>query len=70
MKMKRQRLYTILIAIACLFMLAGEVKGQIVVDDTLTPEELAATLVGTGVVISGVTMDCHDGGYAYFDCID
>ena len=68
--MKRHRLYTISIAIAGLFMLAAEAKAQIVVDDTLTPEELAATLVGTGVVISGVTIDCHDGGYAYFECVD
>lgn len=43
---------------------------QIDIDDSLTPEELAASLIGTGVEISGVTMDCHDDGFAFFNCID
>lgn len=44
--------------------------SQIDIDDSLTPDELAASLIGTGVEISGVTMDCHDDGFAFFNCID
>ena len=68
--MKRQHFIYSFLMLAGIFVFHPVVNGQIVVDDTYTPEELAATLVGTGVEVSGVTIDCHDGGYAFFECID
>jgi gliding motility-associated-like protein len=46
------------------------VQAQLEVDDSATPEELAASLVGEGVTISGVTMDCPSGAYGFFECVD
>lgn len=68
--MKRLQVLISALLLAGLCMFHPELKGQIVVDDTFTPEELAETLVGTGVVVSDVVIDCHDGGYAFFECID
>lgn len=43
---------------------------QISVTEGGDAEELAATLVGSGVTISGVTLDCPDAGYGSFECLD
>lgn len=59
--------------ILVLFMSASltqNVFAQIVATDGYTPDELASTLVGYGVTISGVTLDCPDGLAGIFDCID
>lgn len=48
----------------------SNLRAQIEVDDTPTPEELAALLVGAGVTISGVEFDCFDGGSGAFECLD
>lgn len=45
-------------------------QAQIEIDDTPTPEELAALLVGAGVTISGVEFTCVDGGAGSFECVD
>lgn len=44
--------------------------AQLETDASATPEELAASLVGEGVTISGVTMDCPNGASGFFDCVD
>jgi gliding motility-associated-like protein len=45
-------------------------SSQIVVDGGGDPTEIASSLVGSGVTISDVTMDCEDGAYGTFECID
>ncbi|MBC8173794.1 MAG: choice-of-anchor L domain-containing protein [Chitinophagales bacterium] len=44
--------------------------AQLEVDDSPTAEELAASLVGDGVTISGISLDCADGAYGFFECVD
>lgn len=44
--------------------------AQLSVDATPTAEELAASLVGSGVTISDVTLDCPDGAFGFFECVD
>jgi len=46
------------------------VSAQLTVDDSATPEELVTSLVGEGVTISDITMDCPDGAYGFFECVD
>lgn len=45
-------------------------NAQLVVDATATPLDLATSLVGEGVTISDVTMDCPSGAYGFFECVD
>ncbi|MBC8046549.1 MAG: choice-of-anchor L domain-containing protein [Fimbriimonadaceae bacterium] len=49
---------------------ANTLSAQLTVDDTPTPEELAESLLGEGVTISDVTLDCTDGAFGLFECID
>ncbi len=44
--------------------------AQLVIDDTATPEELVTSLVGEGVTVSDITMDCPTGAFGFFDCVD
>ncbi|HMX04273.1 MAG TPA: choice-of-anchor L domain-containing protein [Chitinophagales bacterium] len=44
--------------------------AQLNVDDTYTAEELVSTLLGEGVTVSDITIDCPGGAYGYFDCVD
>ena len=44
--------------------------GQLTVDDSATPEELVTSLVGEGVTISDISMDCPEGAYGFFECVD
>lgn len=48
----------------------GSLSAQLEVDGTASALELATSLVGEGVTISDVTMDCPDGAYGFFDCVD
>lgn len=66
---KRNLLKTAFIA-GCLVSVTANGFGQLVVDDTAVPDSLVASLVGAGVTVSGVTMDCPDGAYGFFDCFD
>lgn len=45
-------------------------SAQLNVDDTYTAEELVSTLLGEGVTVSDITIDCPGGAYGYFDCVD
>ncbi|MBC8173140.1 MAG: choice-of-anchor L domain-containing protein [Chitinophagales bacterium] len=44
--------------------------AQLTVDASITAEDLAASLLGEGVTISGVELTCTDGAYGLFECID
>ncbi len=46
------------------------VSAQLTVDDSATPEELVTSLVGEGVTVSDITMDCPSGAYGFFECVD
>ncbi|MFN0275051.1 MAG: choice-of-anchor L domain-containing protein [Chitinophagales bacterium] len=46
------------------------VFAQLEVDDSPTADELATSLVGSGVTISGVELDCADGAFGFFTCVD
>ena len=50
----------------CLFS-AGNIQAQLTVQGDLTPEELAQTLVGSGVEISNVELVCPEGGAGTFN---
>jgi hypothetical protein len=52
----------------CAVLLGSTVNAfsQIVMDDSPTAEEMAEALVGEGVTISGVELDCPDGAYGFF----
>jgi gliding motility-associated-like protein len=56
----------------CAVLLGSTVNAfsQIVMDDSPTAEEMAEALVGEGVTISGVELDCPDGAYGFFECVD
>lgn len=56
--------------VICIVFVNAGLSGQITIDDTATPEELVESLVGTGVTVSGVTMDCPTGAFGFFDCVD
>ena len=66
---KRNLLKTVFIA-GFLVSVTSNAFGQLVVNDIATPDSLVSSLVGAGVTISGVTMDCPDGAYGFFDCVD
>jgi len=53
-----------------IFFIPNSLYAQLEVDASATPLELATSLVGEGVTISDVTMDCPDGAYGFFDCVD
>lgn len=42
------------------------ISAQLLVDELLSPEELAQSLVGSGVEVSNVNMDCPNGAYGRF----
>ena len=67
-----KHIYKGLFRVLILTPLLGSIPAysQILIDDTYTPEELAESLIGTGVTISDVTIDCHAGGFAFFNCVD
>lgn len=44
--------------------------AQLTVEDDITAEELATSLLGEGVTISGVELNCNDGAYGTFECVD
>ena len=56
--------------IATLLFTATTSFAQLEIDDSPTPLELAESLIGEGVSISGVTMDCPSGASGFFDCLD
>ncbi len=68
----KQLLRTLPLQILLIFfcLIATNVFGQLEVDDSPTGDELAESLVGAGVTISGITLDCADGAYGFFDCVD
>ncbi len=65
-------LRTLLYAITCLFLSLNlqPVSAQLDVDDTYTAEDLVSTLLGEGVTVSDITIDCPGGAFGYFDCVD
>ncbi|MBP9880891.1 MAG: choice-of-anchor L domain-containing protein [Chitinophagales bacterium] len=50
--------------------LQNYVSAQLTVDDSATPEELVTSLVGEGVTVSDITMDCPSGAFGFFECVD
>lgn len=56
--------------IATLLFTATTSFAQLEIDDSPTPLELAESLIGEGVSISGVTMDCPSGASGFFECLD
>ena len=46
------------------------VVAQLSIDDSATPEELVTSLVGEGVTVSDITMDCPTGAFGFFECVD
>lgn len=60
--------------LAALFFVCGltfaSAKAQLNVNDDVTADELAETLLGSGVTISGVELTCTDGAYGTFECVD
>jgi gliding motility-associated-like protein len=67
-----QRIFTSITYLLTVTLLttAFSAKAQLVVDDSPTDSELAAALVGEGVTISGVELDCASGAYGFFECVD
>lgn len=57
----------LLIFTAICFLPAKQVLSQLIVGSVGSPEELAAMLVGGGVTISNVTMNCPEGAWGSFD---
>lgn len=47
-----------------------QLYSQLIVGTVGTPEELAESLVGSGVVISNVTLNCPNGAWGSFDATD
>lgn len=66
------RMYTRTLLLTTCLLVAGiyNVNAQLVVDDSPTDEEMAGALVGEGVTISGIELDCADGAYGFFNCVD
>lgn len=58
------RLFIVIAVLFCSFSIAN---AQLIVGTVSTPEELAASLVGSGVTISNVTLNCPDGAWGSFD---
>jgi gliding motility-associated-like protein len=56
-------------ALGCLIILAGlgPARAQLIVDGSYTPTELVQSLVGPGVTVSDVTLNCPMGAYGRFD---
>ena len=55
---------------ATLLFTANTGYAQIEVDDSPTGLELAESLIGEGVTISDVVLDCPTGASGFFDCVD
>lgn len=45
-------------------------SAQLTVNSVATADDLVSALVGEGVTVSDVTMDCQDGAYGFFTCVD
>lgn len=43
------------------------VQAQLIVNDNVTPNDLASALAGVGVSVSNVTLNCNKGAYGTFD---
>lgn len=46
------------------------INAQLTVETDVTAEELATSLLGEGVTISGIELNCHDAAYGTFECVD
>ncbi|MEZ5014656.1 MAG: choice-of-anchor L domain-containing protein [Chitinophagales bacterium] len=44
--------------------------AQLEIDATATAEDLVESLVGEGVTVSDITMDCPTNAYGFFNCVD
>lgn len=65
------KIYTRILFLATLFTLSTRfVFAQLVVGSVGSAEELAASLVGSGVTISNVVLNCPDGGWGYFNGVN
>ncbi|HNV99274.1 MAG TPA: choice-of-anchor L domain-containing protein [Chitinophagales bacterium] len=54
----------------CFNAIPGQLQAQLVVDATYTVEDLVSELIGEGVTVSDITLDCPDGAFGYFECVD
>lgn len=66
--MLRKLLYAVIVF--CISAIPLSVQAQLEVDDSFSAEELVTALIGEGVTVSDVTMDCPDGAYGKFECVD
>ncbi|MBK9731980.1 MAG: choice-of-anchor L domain-containing protein [Chitinophagaceae bacterium] len=57
-------------SISLCFFSSQQLYSQLIVGTVGTPEELAESLVGSGVVISNVTLNCPNGAWGSFDATD
>ncbi len=64
---KMKILTRLFLTITVAFFLHSNANAQLIVGTVSTPEELAASLVGSGVSISNVTLSCPDGAWGSFD---
>ncbi|HPR27707.1 MAG TPA: choice-of-anchor L domain-containing protein [Chitinophagales bacterium] len=65
---RRNLLFTALFTGICLASSAA--FGQLVVDGSPSAEDMAEALVGEGVSISDVELDCPSGAFGFFECVD
>lgn len=58
-----RRIFLILVAL----IFSGTASAQLITDNTYTPQDLVDIIVGDGIVVSNVTMNCPQIANAYFD---
>ncbi|MBC8045828.1 MAG: choice-of-anchor L domain-containing protein [Fimbriimonadaceae bacterium] len=64
-----KKLFYSIFLLSC-FLYAQNANAQLVATDGYSGDDLASSLVGYGVTISGITLDCADGAAGKFECID
>ncbi|MBC8045829.1 MAG: choice-of-anchor L domain-containing protein [Fimbriimonadaceae bacterium] len=64
------RCSSLLLTICTVVFLTDIAFAQIDVIESTSGEELATSLVGVGVTLSEIELDCYDGGAGFFNCID
>lgn len=60
----------ILTAFSSFTLLSGRLCAQLEVDGSVSADSLAATLLGSGVTISGISLNCPSGASGTFQCVD
>ncbi len=70
MKPTLRKLLNTALVFACLLLTGNTLSAQLETTDSDDAEELVSSLIGEGIVVTGIEMDCPSGAAGFFDCID